>query len=93
MRRSRQSKWRAADDALDDYILVSLEFQLLHIAGAMYGGGGRQANLEGACQRGGAFRMSNVASSSSYISYLEVLRTKNVEWDSHQWSARKMIFG
>ncbi len=35
--------------------------------------------------------MSSIASLSSYISHLEVLRTKNVEMDSHQWSARKMM--
>lgn len=75
-------KWRAHSKMmqLDDYIWYLLEDSNYYMfAGAMYGGRQRQANLRALVERAGAFRMSSIASLSSYISYLEVLRTKNVE--------------
>ncbi len=39
----------------------------------------RDENLRALVERASAFEMSSIASLSSYISYLEVLRTKNVE--------------
>ncbi|ASS37513.1 helicase-exonuclease AddAB subunit AddA [Mogibacterium pumilum] len=75
-------KWRAHSKMmqLDDYIWYLLEDSNYYMfAGAMYGGRQRQANLRALVGRAGAFRMSSIASLSSYISYLEVLRTKNVE--------------
>jgi len=75
-------KWRAHSKMmqLDDYIWYLLEDSNYYMyAGAMYGGRQRQANLRALVDRAGAFRMSSIASLSSYISYLEVLRTKNVE--------------
>lgn len=75
-------KWRAHSKMmqLDDYIWYLLEDSNYYMfAGAMYGGRQRQANLRALVERAGAFRISSIASLSSYISYLEVLRTKNVE--------------
>lgn len=75
-------KWRAHSKMmqLDDYIWYLLEDSNYYMfAGAMYGGRQRQANLRALVERAGAFRMSSIASLSSYISYLEVLRTKSVE--------------
>lgn len=75
-------KWRAHSKMmqLDDYIWYLLEDSNYYMfAGAMYGGRQRQANLRALVDRAGAFRISSIASLSSYISYLEVLRTKNVE--------------
>lgn len=75
-------KWRAHSKMmqLDDYIWYLLEDSNYYMyTGAMYGGRQRQANLRALVERAGAFRMSSIASLSSYISYLEVLRTKNVE--------------
>lgn len=75
-------KWRVHSKMmqLDDYIWYLLEDSNYYMyAGAMYGGRQRQANLRALVERAGAFRMSSIASLSSYISYLEVLRTKNVE--------------
>ena len=75
-------KWRTHSKMmqLDDYIWYLLEDSNYYMyAGAMYGGRQRQANLRALVERAGAFRMSSIASLSSYISYLEVLRTKNVE--------------
>ena len=75
-------KWRAHSKMmqLDDYIWYLLESSNYYMyAGAMYGGRQRQANLRALVERAGAFRKSGIASLSSYISYLDVLRTKNVE--------------
>ena len=75
-------KWRAHSKMmqLDDYIWYLLEDSNYYMyAGAMYDGRQRQANLRALVERAGVFRMSSIASLSSYISYLEVLRTKNVE--------------
>ena len=75
-------KWRAHSKMmqLDEYIWYLLEDSNYYMfAGAMYGGRQRQANLRALVERAGVFRISSIASLSSYISYLEVLRTKNVE--------------
>ena len=76
------ARWRVRGQMmpLDDYIWYLLNDSNYYMyAGAMYGGRQRQANLRALVERAGAFRQSSIASLSSYISYLEVLRTKNVE--------------
>ena len=77
----RLLEWRRMSRmmALDDFVWhVLVDSGCYRLAGAMHGGARRQANLRTLADRAGKFSKENVASLSSYISFVEVMKQKKI---------------
>lgn len=78
---SKIKEWRLLSNMMpvEDFIWkVLIDSGYYHIVGAMYGGSRRQANLRVLVDRARKYSEDTVASLSSYISFLEVMRHKNI---------------
>ena len=64
---------------LDDFVWkVLIDSGCYRMAGAMNGGSRRQANLRALADRAGRFSRDNVASLSSFIAFVEVMKKKKI---------------
>ena len=64
---------------LDDFVWkVMIDSGCYRMAGAMNGGSRRQANLRALADRAGRYSKDNVASLSSFISFVEVMKQKKI---------------
>ena len=78
---SRIMEWRRLSRImpLDDFIWkVLVDSGYYGLAGAMSGGGRRQANLRALADRAGRFSKDTVASLSSFITFVEVMKSKGI---------------
>lgn len=65
---------------LEDFVWkVLVDSGYYRMAGAMAGGAGRQANLRSLADRAGAFSKDRVATLSAFISFLEILKDKDLK--------------
>lgn len=74
-------EWRTLSNMMtvEDFIWkVLIDSGYYHIVGAMYGGGKRQANLRILVDRARKYSEDTVASLSSFISFLDVMRKKKI---------------
>ena len=79
--RSKMLEWRMLSRMLplDDFVWkVLVDSGYYRMAGAMSGGARRQANLRYLADRAAAFSKDRIASLSSFITFLDVLRSKKI---------------
>ncbi|HHW95327.1 MAG TPA: helicase-exonuclease AddAB subunit AddA [Mogibacterium sp.] len=78
---SKIKEWRALSNMMpvDDFIWkVLIDSGYYHIVGAMYGGRRRQANLRVLVDRARKYSEDTIASLNSFLSFLEVMKQKNI---------------